>query len=124
MMNPGRQSCPLFWRRRLQVAQEIADRGGNLTDVAAAWGVSTPRVSVTMRRHDADLHQQLKNGERKNHLKAPQIRERLTAIRDTENLYRAAKVLGMQYHTLYVWFHRNFPDGLALGIEDYLEEAA
>jgi hypothetical protein len=117
----------LLLRRRRRIARRVIAAGGNVTDFAAAIGVSVAGASLYLGKRAPDLLSALRWARRAKHW--PSVEEclrRLIAVRDGlaagKTYRRIAADLGMKPPALGMWLARFAPDSVEQAIEDLQPE--
>ena len=118
--------CITEHERRRRVAETTLRHGGNMTEFAAAAGISVKAAFGWLKRHQPDLHRRLAMGPRGRQMKAHKALVRLLLIKSVEGFRggeaRLARALVLSRESLWAFKKVWAPDGLDAAIADLMPE--
>lgn len=112
--------------RRLRLARETLDLGGNGTQFARAAGLSIRSAIAWLRRNDTDLHRRLCTQPRGPRANTHQVLVRLLLLKSVEGFHggrgRLADALGISRAAISFFEKKWAPDGLDAAIADLMPD--
>lgn len=114
------------WKRREELAVELAGKSKGFREIGAAWGTSHVYAWSEIRKRWPSLHKQILDRPNVNALPAEVGIERCRAlVKHKGCVAKAAREVGIEPTALHQWIKDNAPDGPELFLEDYdMEDVA